>query len=354
MASEIASGLTRAILAALCNHARVMKRRRAKITALGRYVPPKVVTNYDLSKMVDTNHDWIVERTGIVERHWVEPGTPNSELAAYAASDLLKQRGIEASEIDLIIVSTVTPDMFFPATACLVQDKIGASRAWGFDLSAACSGFLYGLTVGAQFIESGALRKVMVIGSDVMTSILNPQDRATLVLFGDAAGAVLLEPSDDDSTGLLDFHHEIDGSGGQSLCMPGGGSLNPASPSTVEKQMHYVHQQGPAVFKFAVRKMDEISRKILERNHLSSDDIKCFIAHQANIRIIDAAADKMKLPPEKVIRNIHKFGNTTAATIPLAIGDALDDGRLKKGDLVLFAAVGAGFTSGAVLLRWAY
>lgn len=331
-----------------------MKQQQAKITALGRYVPPRIVTNYDLAKIVDTNHEWIVERTGIVERRWVEPGTPNSELAARAASDLLKQRGIEASDIDLIIVCTVTPDMFFPATACLVQDKIGASKAWGFDLSGACSGFLYGLTVGAQFIASGVHSKVMVIGSDVMTSILNPQDRATLVLFGDGAGAVLLEPSDEKEVGFLDFYHEIDGSGGPSLCMPGGGSLNPPSAKTVEQGMHYVHQQGPAVFKFAVRKMEELGRNMCERNQISGEDIDLFIAHQANRRIIDSAAEKMGFPPERVVKNIHKYGNTTAATIPLAIGDALDDGRLKKGSLVLFAAVGAGFTAGSVLLRWAY
>jgi 3-oxoacyl-[acyl-carrier-protein] synthase-3 len=329
-------------------------KKRAKITALGRYVPPRVVTNHDLAKIVETNHDWIVSRTGISERHWVEPGTPTSELAAHAATDLLRRRGIEASEIDLIIVVTVTPDMFFPATACLVQDKIGASRAWGFDLSAACSGFLYGLTVGAQFIESGAHQKVMVIGADVMTSVLNPEDRATLVLFGDAAGAILLEPSDDENIGLLDFFHEVDGSGGQYLCMPGGGSLNPSSAATIEKKMHYVHQQGQAVFKFAVRKMEELSRKLLERNNLTGDDLSCFIAHQANIRIIAAASEKLGLPPEKVIKNIHKYGNTTGGTIPLAIGDAIDEGRLKKGDLVLFTAVGAGFTAGSALLRWAY
>ena len=329
-------------------------KKRAKITALGRYVPPRVVTNHDLAKTVETNHDWIVSRTGISERHWVEPGTPTSELAAHAATDLLRQRGIEASEIDLIIVVTVTPDMFFPATACLVQDKIGASRAWGFDLSAACSGFLYGLTVGAQFIESGAHQKVMVIGADVMTSVLNPEDRATLVLFGDAAGAILLEPSEDENIGLLDFFHEVDGSGGQYLCMPGGGSLNPSSAATVEKKMHYVHQQGQAVFKFAVRKMEELSRTLLERNNLTGDDLSCFIAHQANIRIISAASEKLGLPPEKVIKNIHKYGNTTGGTIPLAIGDALDEGKLKKGDLVLFTAVGAGFTAGSALLRWAY
>ncbi len=328
--------------------------RRAKITALGRYVPPKVVTNYDLAKITDTNHEWIVERTGIHERHMVERGTATSDLAAMALDDLMKRRGIEADEIELIIVATVTPDMFFPATACLVQNKVRASRAWGFDVSAACSGFLYALTVGAQFIEAGTHTKVVVIGADVMSSIINFEDRTTCVLFGDAAGAVLLEPSESDEIGILDYLHEIDGSGGQYLYMPGGGSLNPSSQETVEKKMHYVHQEGQAVFKYAVRKMGEVSRSILERNHLTGSQVDLFIAHQANLRIIKAAADKLGLDDKRVVKNIHKYGNTTAATIPLAIGDAIDDGRLRKGNLVLFAAVGAGFTVGSVLTRWAF
>jgi 3-oxoacyl-[acyl-carrier-protein] synthase-3 len=328
--------------------------RRAKITALGRYVPPKVVTNYDLADRVNTSHDWIVERTGIIERHMVEPGTPTSELAAQAAGDLLKRRGIEADDIDVIIVATVTPDMFFPSTACMVQNKIRATRAWGFDISAACSGFLYALTVGAQFIESGAHSKVVVIGADVMSSIINFEDRATCVLFGDGAGAVLLEPGESEDFGILDYMHEIDGSGGQFLYMPAGGSLNPSSHETVEKKMHYVHQEGQPVFKYAVRKMGEASRGILERNNFSGKDVDLFIAHQANLRIINAAAEKMGLDESKVVKNIHKYGNTTAGTIPLAMGDALDDGRLKKGSLVVLAAVGAGYTVGSVLVRWAY
>ncbi|HEX5732399.1 MAG TPA: beta-ketoacyl-ACP synthase III [Blastocatellia bacterium] len=328
--------------------------RRAKITALGRYVPPKVVTNHDLAKRVDTNHDWIVERTGILERHMVEPGTPTSELAAQAVGDLLQRRGIEADEIEVIIVATVTPDMFFPATACLVQNKVRASRAWGFDVSAACSGFLYALTIGAQFIQSGAHDKVVVIGADVMSSIINFDDRTTCVLFGDGAGAVLLEPSESEEVGILDYMHEIDGSGAQFLHMPGGGSLNPPSHETVDKKMHYVHQDGQPVFKYAVRKMGEASRGILERNGLEGKDVDLFIAHQANMRIINAAADRLGLDENKVVRNIYKYGNTTAATIPLAIGDAIDDGRMKKGSLVLFAAVGAGYTVGSVLARWAY
>jgi 3-oxoacyl-[acyl-carrier-protein] synthase III len=328
--------------------------RRAKITALGRYVPPKVVTNYDLAERVDTNHDWVVSRTGIVERHWVEPGTPTSELAAQAVGDLLKNRGIEANEIDLIIVATVTPDMFFPATACIVQNKVRATRAWGFDVSAACSGFLYAMTVGAQFVQSGAHEKVVVVGADVMSSITNFDDRSTCVLFGDAAGAVLLEPSDDENVGILDYMHEVDGSGGEFLNMPAGGSLNPASHETVDKKMHYVHQDGQPVFKYAVRKMGEISRGVLQKNGFEKGDLDLFIAHQANLRIINAAAEKLGLDESKVVKNIHKYGNTTAATIPLAIGDAIDDGRLTKGKLVVLAAVGAGYTVGAVLTRWAY
>lgn len=333
----------------------MQQKRRAKITALGTYVPPRVVTNHDLEKMVETDHDWIVARTGIHERHWVEPGTPTSELGAKAAAEALKQRGVEASEIELIIVSTVTPDMFFPSTACMIQKKIHATNAWGFDISAACASFLFALTTGAQFIENGTHKKVLVVGADVMTSILNPEDRTTLVLFGDGAGAVLLEPAEEgEDVGLLDYKHEIDGTGGENLYMPGGGSLHPSSHETIDKKMHFVHQNGQAVFKYAVRKMEELSTGMLNRHNLTGDDLACFIAHQANLRIIDATAQKAGLAPEKVIKNIHKYGNTTAGTIPLAMSDALAAGKLKKGDLVLFAAVGAGFTAGSVLLRWAY
>src|SRR5215472_9142512 len=327
---------------------------RAQITALGRYVPQKVVTNHDLAKFVDTNDAWIVERTGINERHMVEPGTPTSELAAQAVGDLLRQRGLEPDEIELLIVATVTPDMFFPATACLVQNKIRATRAWGFDISAACSGFLYALTVGAQFIESGAHKKVVVVGADVMSSIIDFADRKTCILFGDAAGALLLERAASEDTGILDYIHEVDGSGGKFLHMPGGGSLNPSSHETIEKKMHYVHQEGQQVFKYAVRKMGEVSRAILQRNGYTGEDVDLFIAHQANLRIINATAEKLGLEERKVVKNIHKYGNTTAATIPLAIGDAIDDGRLKKESLVLFAAVGAGYTVGSVLCRWTY
>ncbi|MFZ1919846.1 MAG: beta-ketoacyl-ACP synthase III [Terriglobales bacterium] len=327
---------------------------RVKISALGTYVPPRLLTNGDLSKMVDTNDEWIMSRVGIKERHIVDKGVGTSDLAAEAARRALAQRGIAASELDAIIVATVTPDMMFPATACLVQHKIGASKAWGFDLSAGCSQFVYALQVGAQFVQTGAHKKVMVIGADVMSSIIDYTDRATCVLFGDGAGAAILEPSEDDSLGLIDFLHEVDGSGGCSLYMPGGGSLNPSSHETVDKKMHYVHQDGAAVFKFAVRQMAEFCVETLKRNGLTGNDIDLMIPHQANLRIISATADRLKLPPEKVVINIDRYGNTTGATIPLAMQSAIDDGRLKKGTLVLLAAVGAGFTTGTTLLRWAY
>ncbi len=324
---------------------------RAAITSLGRFVPERVVTNQDLEKIVATNDEWIRTRTGIHRRHVAEPGTPTSELAVRAARECLERRGVAPSEIDLIIVATVTPDMLFPATACIVQHKLGATRAWGFDMLAACSGFLYALTQGAQFIQTGAHKKVLVIGAEVMTSILNYKDRATCVLFGDAAGAVLLEPSRDE-TGLLDFVHEVDGSGGCYLNMPGGGSLHPTSHETVDRNMHYVYQEGQHVFKFAVRKMAEASVHVLERNHLKADAVDLFVAHQANVRIIDAAQQRLGLPDAKVVKNIHEYGNTTAATIPLALATALDERRLKAGDLVVMASVGAGFTVGAALMRW--
>jgi 3-oxoacyl-[acyl-carrier-protein] synthase-3 len=328
-----------------------MSQRRARITALGTYVPERVMTNADFERIVDTSDEWIRTRTGIEQRHVAEPGTPTSELAVRAARKALERRGVTPGEIDLIVVATVTPDMVFPATACVVQNKLGAKRAWGFDISAACSGFLYALTLGAQFVETGAHRKVLVIGADVMTSILNYQDRTTCVLFGDGAGAVLLEPGDD-GTGIFDFNHEVDGSGACFLHMPAGGSACPPSHETVEKRMHYVRQEGGHVFKYAVRKFEEESRRILERNHLSAGDLDLFVAHQANLRIIDAAKERLGLPEAKVIKNIQRYGNTTAATIPLALGTALDEKKLRPNDLVLLAAVGAGFTVGTVLLRW--
>lgn len=325
---------------------------RAKISALGTYVPPRLLTNEDLEKMVDTSHQWIMERTGIRERHIVDKGVATSDLAVEAAKKALAERGIAPNDVEAVIVATVTPDMFFPSTACLVQHKLGAKGVWGFDLSGACSAFLYALQTGAQFISTGAHKRVLVIGSDVMSSIIDYTDRATCVIFGDGAGAVVLEAADDDSEGFIDFLHEVDGSGACSLYMPGGGSWHPSSHETVDKKMHYVHQDGQAVFKFAVRKQAEICEKLLQRNGLKGSDIQAFIPHQANKRIITATADRLGLRPESVIINIDRYGNTTAATIPLAMQTAMDEGRLKKGNLVLLASVGAGFTVGATLLRW--
>lgn len=328
-----------------------MKKPRARITSLGLYVPPKVVTNKDLETFVDTSDEWIRTRTGIVTRHYVEPGVPTSEIAYHAAKDALDKRGIGPEELDLIVVATVTPDMLFPATACILQDKLKATRAWGFDMEAACSGFTYALSVGAQFVESGSHKKVLVVGADVMTSILDYTDRATCILFGDGAGAVLLEPAIDD-TGIIDFFHEVDGSGGPFLHMPAGGSLRPPTHETVDKKMHVIRQDGAHVFKYAVRKMADASVHLLERNGLGADAVDLLVPHQANIRIINAAQERLALPDSKVVKNIDRYGNTTAATIPLALGTALDDGRLKQGDMVLMVSVGAGFTVGSVLARW--
>jgi 3-oxoacyl-[acyl-carrier-protein] synthase-3 len=330
------------------------KRIAAKITALAGYVPPRVVTNFDLAKRVDTNDEWIRTRTGIIERHYADPGVASSHLGAEAAKKALAARGIGADEVEMIVVATVTPDMFFPSTACLIQDRIGASKAWGFDISAACSGFAYALTVGAQFVGAGSHKKVLVVGSDVMTSILNYEDRATCVLFGDGAGAVLLEPAENDNEGILDFEHDIDGSGGRNLYMPGGGSLNPSTHETVDKKMHFVHQEGQQVFKYAVRRMSELAVEILERNGLTSEDLALVVPHQANLRIIRAMQERLGVDDSKVMINIEKYGNTTAGTLPLGLMQALEEKRIKKGDLVLLIAVGAGYTTGAVLMRWAY
>ena len=327
---------------------------RAKISALATYVPPRILSNSDLEKMVETSDEWITSRTGIRERHIVDKGTATSDLAVAAAQKALAERGLTPNDVEAIVVGTVTPDMLFPSTACVVQHKLGAKGAWGFDLSAACSAFVYALQTGAQFIATGAHKRVLVIGADVMSSIIDYTDRATCVIFGDGAGAVLLEPAEDDSVGLIDFMHEIDGSGGCALYMPGGGSLHPSTHETVEKKMHYVHQDGQAVFKYAVRKMADLCEKILQRNGIKGSDIDAFIPHQANRRIITATADRLKLKPESVIINIDRYGNTTAATIPLAMETAREEGKLKKGSLVLLASVGAGFTTGVTLLRWAY
>ncbi len=327
---------------------------RAKISSVGAYVPPKLLTNHDLEQMVATNDQWIQERTGIRERHIVEKGVATSDLAVQAARRCLEKRGIEASEVEVIIVATVTPDMLFPATACLVQDKLGAKGAWGFDLSAACSGFIYALQVGTKLVESGAHKKVMVIGADVMSSVIDYTDRATCVIFGDGAGAVLLEPCAEGEVGMIDYWHEIDGSGATMLYMPGGGSLNPATAETVAAKMHYVHQDGGAVYKFAVRKMAEAAEAVLARNGLTGSDLGCFIPHQANKRIILSTAERLGMEEDRVIINIDRYGNTTAGTIPMAMQTALDEGRLKKGDLVLLASFGAGFTIGSTLLRWEF
>ena len=325
---------------------------RAEIKSLATYVPPHLLTNEDLEKLVDTNNDWILQRTGIRERHIVDPGVATSDLAKEAAVKAIERAGLTPNDIDLIIVGTVTPDMLFPSTACLVQHKIGASRAWGFDLSAACSAFTYSLTVGAKMVSSGAAKNVLVIGADVMSSIIDYTDRSTCVLFGDGAGAVVLGPASEDGYGMLDFEHQVDGSGGPALCMPAGGSRMPASHETVDQRLHYVKQEGQTVFKFAVTKTGEMCERLLRRNALTANDIDLFVSHQANRRIITLAAERLGLPPDKVVINIERFGNTTAATIPLALNDAVQDGRLKRGDRVLLASVGAGFTVGAMLMRW--
>src|SRR5205814_4516684 len=311
----------------------------------------RVFTNKDFEKIVETSDEWILSRTGIRERHVVDKGVATSDLAVEAAKIALAQRGIDPGEIEAIVVATVTPDMLFPSTACLVQHKLGAKRAWGFDLSAACSAFVYALQSGAQFIASGAHNKVLVVGGDVMSSILDYTDRATCILFGDGAGAVILEASED-GAGIIDFEHEVDGSGACALYMPGGGSLNPSTHETVDKKMHFVHQEGQSFFKFAVKKMAEVCETLLLRNNVKASDIDCFIPHQANQRIIKATSERLGLKPESVIINIDRFGNTTAGTIPLAMQTARDEGRLKKGDLVCRLLLEKKKTVGATLLRW--
>ena len=324
-----------------------------KITALGCYTPPRVLTNEDLEKLVATSNDWILSRTGIRERHIADPEVATSDMAYEAATIALEQRGISARELDAILVCTVTPDMMFPSTACLVQNRLGAKGAWGFDLIAACSSFVYGLTTAAHFVRAGSHKKVLVIGSDTMSRIIDYTDRATCVLFGDGAGAMLVEPGDGPE-GFIGFLNEIDGSGGDFLKMPAGGSRMPSSIETVQNRLHYVKQDGGQVFKYAVRKMYEVCHDLLEQNGLTANDVNVLIPHQANRRIITAAAERLGIPCDRVIINIDRFGNTTAATIPLATQDAIEEGKLHKGDIVLFAAVGAGFTVGANLWRWAY
>lgn len=328
--------------------------RPVQIRSLATYVPPRILTNKDLEKMVETSEEWIIQRTGIRERHIADSGVATSDLSREAALCAIRQAGLVPDDIEFIVVGTTTPDMIFPSTACLLQHKIGASRAWGYDLGAACSGFTYALTAGAQMVAGGVHEHALVIGADVMSRIIDYQDRATCVLFGDGAGAVVVSPANEDGLAIIDFAHEVDGSGGPALCQPAGGSLMPASHETVDKRLHFVKQDGQAVFKFAVRKTEEICRKVLKRNGIEPKAVDLFVSHQANRRIIMAAAERLGLDESKVVINIERYGNTTGATIPLALADAMADGRLRKGDLVLLASVGAGFTIGSVLLRWAY
>lgn len=326
----------------------------AKISGVGCYVPPNVLNNQDLERLVHTTDEWILTRTGIKQRHILDDGKATSDLATEAAREVLERTGVNASDLDAILVCTVTPDMLFPSTACLVQDRIGAKGAWGFDLVAACSGLLYGLTTGSQLVASGSHKRVLVIGADAMSRIVDYEDRATCVLFGDGAGAFLLEPATNGDGGLIDFINEVDGSGGKHLCMPAGGSAKPATRETVDARLHYVHQEGRQVYKYAVSKMYELCKAVLERNGYTAEDVDLLIPHQANKRIITAVADRMGLPEDKTVINIDRYGNTTGGTIPLATRDAINEGRLKKGDLVLMAAVGAGFTAGVSLWRWSF
>jgi 3-oxoacyl-[acyl-carrier-protein] synthase-3 len=325
---------------------------RAAITAVGGYVPDDKLTNADLEKMVDTSDEWIRTRTGVSERRILKgEGKGTSDLGVPAVLELCKKRGIEPSDIDCLICCTVTPDMTFPATANIICDKIGAVNAWSFDLGAACSGFLYGVTTGAMYIESGRYKKVVVVGADKMSAIVDYSDRTTCVLFGDGAGAVLIEPSEDEN-GILDSILKSDGSGSKYLHMKAGGSVNPASIETVTSKQHYIYQEGQAVFKFAVKGMADISAELIERNNLTGDDIAWLVPHQANKRIIDATASRMGLSADKVMLNIERYGNTTSGTIPLCLWEW--ESKLKKGDYIVLAAFGGGFTWGATLVKWAY
>jgi 3-oxoacyl-[acyl-carrier-protein] synthase-3 len=329
-----------------------MANKRAYISAIHHWVPEKVLTNADLEKMVDTTDEWIRTRTGISERRILEDGKAPSDMGAEAVKLLLKQRGIGADEIDVIIVATVTPDMFFPSTGNLIQHKVGAKNAWSFDISAACSGFIYAVSIGSELIKTGRNSKVVVVGADKMSAITNYSDRNSCVLFGDAAGAVLLEPAPDDESGIIDFILHSDGSGAEFLHMKAGGSKYPATVETVANDWHYIYQDGKTVFKFAVQKMADIAEEVLTRNNYSGKDVKLMVPHQANLRIIDAAAKRLGLDKDKVLINIERYGNTTAATIPLALSEAYQMGKVEKGDLLVFSTFGAGFTWGSVLLRW--
>ena len=327
--------------------------RPTRVSALGTYVPPTILDNKKLSEMVDTSDEWILQRTGIRTRHIVDKGVATSDLGAAAALKALEQRGISPADIDLIVVGTTTPDMMFPSTAALVQHKIGAPNCWGFDLGAACSGFTFALVAASQMVATGRHNCALVVGADVMSSITDYTDRTTCVLFGDGGGAVLVEPAVEPGMEIIDFEHRIDGVGRDALMMRGGGSLNPASHETVDKKMHYIWQDGQAVFKFAVRNTEEICRRLMEKHGVKPGDVALFVSHQANRRIILSAAERLGFTESQVMINIEDYGNTTAATIPLALDDAITQGRLKKGDLLVLTSVGAGFTVGSVLLRWA-
>ena len=327
--------------------------RRVKIAGLGTYVPPRLLTNADLEKLVETSNEWILQRTGIRQRHIVDPGVGSSDLAKEAAIIAMQEAGVSADKVGFIVFGTTTPDMVFPSAACLLQAKIGAVNAWGYDLGAACSGFTYALSTAYMMVAGGATDCALAVGADVMSSIIDYTDRTTCVLFGDGAGAVVLTPAADDEPAILSFAHEIDGTGGPALCMPAGGSLRPASHETVDQRLHFVKQDGAAVFKFAVRKTEEIALRALSEANTDPSEVDLFVSHQANRRIIQAAADRLGLPDEKVVINLEMYGNTTAGTIPLALADARREKRVKRGDKVLLASVGAGFTVGSVLLEWA-
>jgi len=324
----------------------------AYISSVGHYFPERVIDNHYFEEYLETNDEWIRERSGIVERRFLEKDQPTSYAAVKAIEMLLEKRGIEAEEIDVIIVSTVTPDMMYPSTACVIQDKLGIKDVWGFDLSAACSGFIFALTTGAQFIQSGTHKKVLVVGADKMSSIIDMQDRNTCILFGDGAAAVLLEPTEDKTIGIIDSVMKIDGVGVKYLNQKAGGSLYPATHETVDKKMHFVYQVGKAVFKDAVKGMADISVEIIERNNVNPEQVSYLVPHQANLRIIKACAERMKLPMDKVMVNIHKYGNTTSATIPSCISEYWQDGKIKKGDYLVLSSFGAGYTWGANLLKW--
>jgi len=326
--------------------------RAVTIAGLGAWVPPRVLSNAELERMVDTNDVWITQRTGIRERHIADPGMATSDLAEPAAREAIADAGLTPADIGFIVVGTTTPDTIFPSTACILQARIGAPSAWGFDLGAACSGFTYSLTVGYQMVATGAVEHALVVGADVMSSIVDYADRSTCILFGDGAGAVVLSPSPDGEPGIIDFLHEIDGTGGEALCMPAGGSRRPTTHETVDARLHYVKQDGQAVFRFAVRKSQEIAARLLARHGLTGKDLDLYVSHQANRRIIEATAERLGIGPDRYVVNLDHYGNTTAATIPLALADARADGRLKPGQRVMLASVGAGFTVGAVLMRW--